>query len=226
MAGEKKYTQAELKKKVKAELVTMLDEEGLEADDDWTVGDYRAALLEVEAADEDEADDELDDEAEDEEDDDDIEADDIEADEVDEEPAKAPAKKKSTAKAKTDDDGDGVLAAKQVATLLNTEAKTLRQFFRSAASTVESVGSGGRYEFSEADVPKIKSEFEAWKSGHASRGSKRTGEGSTRTRSRGPKVAEITEVDEVEELEIEELEDEELDDADLSLDEADDEEDD
>jgi hypothetical protein len=52
--------------------------------------------------------------------------------------------------------------AKQVATRCGTDAKTMRKFFRSKASTVEPVGQGGRYEFASDDLPKIKREFDAW----------------------------------------------------------------
>lgn len=60
-------------------------------------------------------------------------------------------------------------SAKQVATKLNTDAKTIRKFFRSDASTTEPVGQGGRYEFAESDLPQIKTEFEAWQSGQSRR---------------------------------------------------------
>lgn len=53
--------------------------------------------------------------------------------------------------------------AKQVATRCGTDSKTMRKFFRSAHSTVEPVGQGGRYEFDANDLPKIKKEFDAWK---------------------------------------------------------------
>lgn len=52
--------------------------------------------------------------------------------------------------------------AKQVATRLGTDAKTMRKFFRSKNSTVEPVGQGGRYEFAAKDLPLIKREFDAW----------------------------------------------------------------
>jgi len=53
--------------------------------------------------------------------------------------------------------------AKQVAYRCGTDAKTMRKFFRSKASTVEPVGQGGRYEFQATDMPKIKAEFDAWR---------------------------------------------------------------
>lgn len=52
--------------------------------------------------------------------------------------------------------------AKQVAGRCGTDAKTMRKFFRSAHSTVEPVGQGGRYEFAAKDLPKIQKEFTAW----------------------------------------------------------------
>src|SRR5690606_30178741 len=65
-----------------------------------------------------------------------------------------------------EDDSEPVdtLTAKQVATRLGTDAKNLRKFFRSKASTVEPVGQGGRYEFNASDFEKIKAEFDAWNS--------------------------------------------------------------
>ena len=213
MAGDKFYTEDELKKKSVAELKELaeayIDED--EIDDIKTKQPLIAAIIDNqgEPSDDDEEDDdvELDDEEEDdlelpEED----EVDDEEVDEVDDE---KPAAKERKPRAKKQVVEKDTLAAKQVATELGTDAKTLRQFFRSPASTVEAVGSGGRYEFNASDVPKIKSEFEAWKAGHAARGSKRTGEGGSK---RGRAAAqEIVEVEEVEELEIED-EDLELDD--------------
>lgn len=69
------------------------------------------------------------------------------------------------------------LTAKQVATRIGTDAKTLRKFFRSSNSTVEAVGQGGRYEFAKEDLEKIRSEFIGWntnKPARAPKGSKKT----------------------------------------------------
>lgn len=62
-----------------------------------------------------------------------------------------------------------IYTAKQVATRLGTDAKTLRKFFRSNHSTVEPVGQGGRYEFDAADMPQIKKEFVSWQKKSAAR---------------------------------------------------------
>lgn len=205
-------------------LLTLTEDDALVEADDEEVDD------EVEA--DDEVDDEEDDEAEpeaagdDELDDEDEELDDEELDEeVDivepkSKPKAAVVKKttkttttttaKPAAKPKTEG-GENTMAAKQVATALGTEAKTLRQFFRSPISTIEPVGSGGRYEFNESDIPQIKAEFETWRSAHAARGSKRGTKGSTPAKP----VEVIEEVEEIEELEL----DDELDDEDLELDE-------
>jgi hypothetical protein len=51
---------------------------------------------------------------------------------------------------------------KQVAELLGTDPRTLRQFLRSSASTFVAVGSGARYDFTERDVPTIKKKFSEW----------------------------------------------------------------
>lgn len=63
--------------------------------------------------------------------------------------------------------------AKQVATRIGTDAKTLRKFFRSAASTVEPVGQGGRYEFDAADLPKIREQFTNWNEKKPTRGAQK-----------------------------------------------------
>jgi len=211
-----KYTATELRKKVKAELEELAEAEGLELDEDATVGDYRAALLEVEDNDDDEVDDEVDDEADDEEDDepardsDDEEDDDElpEVDDIDEAPVKkkTPAKKTKYTDGGKDGEGNKLLGAKEVATQIGTDAKTLRQFFRSGKSSFEAVGAGGRYEFSEADLPKIKSEFETWKLNKPGRG-RATGSGSSTPRKRGkaePKpedtIEEVEEVDDLDDL--------------------------
>ena len=59
--------------------------------------------------------------------------------------------------------------AKQVAARCGTDAKTMRKFFRSAHSTVEPVGQGGRYDFAAKDLPKIHREFAAWSKRSAGR---------------------------------------------------------
>jgi len=199
----KLFTRQELTKKTVSDLKELAEENGIDIEEleDTKKPTLINALLEIEVDEDEEELDEEEVEVEEEEELDDEEE--IEADEVDEVEEEKPAKK---TKKPAVTEGT-TLAAKQVATILGTEAKTLRQFFRSPASTIEPVGSGGRYEFNESDVPIIQKEFEAWKAGHASRGAKR-GEGSTRSRNkRGAKVAEVTEVEEIEELEIEELED-------------------
>lgn len=239
----KLYTEAGLKKKTIADLKELMAEHGWEDFEDLKKAELIENLLTEEAPSEDEVDDEVDDapadEVDDEEEDDEeleLPAPDDEVDDIEEE-AKPEAKPKRTraAKATTDKptkataDGESTLAAKQVALILKTEAKTLRQFFRSEASTVEKVGSGGRYEFAESDLPKIKEEFASWKSAHGSRGTKRgpKGEGE---KTAGEAIEEIESIDEIEELEDEaadtkpadtsdEVDDTEIDDDDLELDE-------
>lgn len=91
--------------------------------------------------------------------------------------------------------------AKQIATRIGTDAKTLRKFFRSAHSTVTPVGFGGRYEFDKDDLPKIKQEFDGWKSNASKRGRPRV----------APVIEESddsVEIDDIDE-ELEELDDEE-----------------
>lgn len=51
------------------------------------------------------------------------------------------------------------LGAKQVATRIGTDAKTFRKFLRQSGG---GVGQGRRYDFPEAEVPKLAKEFSAW----------------------------------------------------------------
>lgn len=221
------YTKAELAKKPKAELLELIETHQLEVDEDATVADLRLALLDVDEVEEVEEEEELEEEddapADEEEEEDDLEL--PEEDEVDEAP---PAAKKSTAKAKQTkyteggktEGGEKLLGAKEVATAAGTDAKSLRQFFRSGKSSFEAVGAGGRYEFKESDVAKIAEEFTAWKAGKPGRGARAEGSTPSGKRTRGRAVAADEVIEEVEE--IEELEDlEELDEDDLELEEED-----
>lgn len=98
--------------------------------------------------------------------------------------------------------------AKQIATRIGTDAKTLRKFFRSPASTVEPVGQGGRYVFDAADLPKIQGEFNKWNSNKKPRGS-----GLKRST---PKAAVEVIEDDTETLSLDDdLEDDEIDDLEL-----------
>lgn len=202
-------------------------------DEDELEDELEEELEEEEDIDLDEEDDELPEEDEEEarldaikaELDEEYEADLPEEDDI-EEPAKPAAKKKSTSKPKVEKSGD-TLAAKQVATILSenlktaVDAKTLRQFFRSSASTVEAVGSGGRYEFAIEDVPTIEKEFKAWKEGHASRGTKRSGgRGKASASQVIEEVEEIEEIEELDEISDEDLA-EEFDEDELELEEED-----
>jgi len=198
------YTKSELGKKTLADLKALAKEHDIEIVKGWSKADLVETLLEVEIAElEEDLEDELEDELDEELDEEELDEELLEEDDIEPEPAPKKTKGKTATK-KPAQEGD-TLAAKQVATLLGTEAKTLRQFFRSPASTVEAVGSGGRYEFLETDIPKIKSEFETWKAQHASRGAKRGSGKSSKP------AEEIEEVEEIEELDLEdELDDEEL----------------
>lgn len=222
------YTKDELRAQSLTELKSLAEDHDIEFDGKPTKLEIITELMKITSertVDETELDDEVEDDDELDEDElDDEELDDDEIDEIVSKPvakaAKAskataakPAKAKAAKAPRAEGEGE-LLAAKQVATMLGTEAKTLRQFFRSPASTLEAVGSGGRYEFTEADVPQIKLEFDAWRAGHAARGASRAAgkKGSTPT---GKAAVSIEEVEEIEELELdddEELDDEELDD--------------
>lgn len=54
------------------------------------------------------------------------------------------------------------LSTADIATELGTTPRTLRQFLRSSTSTYSAVGSGARYEFTDADLPTLRSRFTTW----------------------------------------------------------------
>lgn len=213
------FTKSELTKKTRADLLELAEKHSLDYDEDATKADLIALLLEVEAPDDEEVDDteeddeEIDDSEEEPELPDDEEEDDVEV--IEEKPKPAAKKTKYTESGKSDD-GEKLLGAKEVATQLGTDAKTLRQFFRSGKSThFTAVGAGGRYEFKESDVEKIGAEFNAWKANKPGRGRGGSSEGGTSTRKRGAKVTKpedtIEEIEEIEELEdLEDLEEDDL----------------
>lgn len=64
------------------------------------------------------------------------------------------------------------LSSKQIAEILDTEPRTLRRFLRDDP-TYRNAGSGGRYEFTERDVPTLKKRFSAWLAGVEARRAKR-----------------------------------------------------
>lgn len=51
---------------------------------------------------------------------------------------------------------------KEIAALIGTTPRTLRQFLRSPMSTFVAVGSGARYDFTEKDVPTLQRRFTEW----------------------------------------------------------------
>lgn len=53
-------------------------------------------------------------------------------------------------------------SAKDAAAELGTDGKTLRRFLRTPDSGFIPVGSGGSYEFSTGDMPKLKTNFAKW----------------------------------------------------------------
>lgn len=95
------------------------------------------------------------------------------------------------------------LSAKEVATKLETDARTLRKFLRSDAKSKggkvgeDTPGKGGRYSFTAAEVKSLRKKFSAWEKANAAR-----------------KAEKETDEDEVEvsevEGEVEEVTDEEL----------------
>jgi len=51
---------------------------------------------------------------------------------------------------------------REAATAIGTEPKVLRRFLRDASSTYTAVGSGSRYDFTDADIPELARRFAAW----------------------------------------------------------------
>lgn len=181
MTTEMPTTEAGLKKLTLPVLRKFAEDLGI--DPKQTKPKLIASLLDPPELD-DEVDDELeDDELEDTPAEDDEELDDDE-DEADDEPivdgtvtadSIVAAVDKAIDKVEPPEPSGETLTAKQVATRIGTDAKTLRKFFRSPNSTVEAVGQGGRYEFAKEDLELIRSEFTKWnteKPARAPRGSK------------------------------------------------------
>lgn len=93
------------------------------------------------------------------------------------------------------------LSAKDVATLCNTDAKTLRKFLRTWFSETERnlPGQGGRYEFTKAEANKVVKAF-------AAAPKKVTGEGKASKSKRETSVMEV-DVDEIiEDFDLDDLE--------------------
>jgi len=53
--------------------------------------------------------------------------------------------------------------AKQLARAIGVDARQLRKFFRTRASSDIAVGRGGRYNFKAEDLPRVREEFRAWR---------------------------------------------------------------
>lgn len=75
-----------------------------------------------------------------------------------------------------DQDGDHLVAevlnSKTVASELGTEPRTLRRFLRDDP-TYRNAGSGGRYNFTERDLPTLRKRFANWQAGVEERRAKR-----------------------------------------------------
>lgn len=82
-------------------------------------------------------------------------------------------------------DGDDGLTAKQAATMLGTDAKTLRKFLRSKNGTI---GQGKRWAIAEDDIPALKADFEAWGTGKRKSEPKAEGTTPPAAKKKGSKV--------------------------------------
>lgn len=141
------------------------------------------------------------------------------------EPAKPAAKKATTSQSTDKPIEREEYTAKQIATRINTDAKTLRKFFRSSASTVEPVGQGGRYNFDAADLPKIREEFEKWNTNKKPRGAgfKKKAAATVDAIEDDSETLELDEdIEEDEELEFEDPTDDDLEELEDDLSEFDD----
>lgn len=67
------------------------------------------------------------------------------------------------------EEAGATFSAKQVATRIGTDAKTFRKFLR---ATNQAVGQGGRYEFPQSDLERLKTEFAAYSNGKTPRAAK------------------------------------------------------
>lgn len=63
----------------------------------------------------------------------------------------------------------GTIDTKAVAAALGTEPKILRRFLRDPKSTYAAVGSGARYNFTDADLPELSRRFSEWSGSKSSR---------------------------------------------------------
>ncbi|MGX9924141.1 hypothetical protein ACWIG4_30305 [Streptomyces sp. NPDC002248] len=60
-------------------------------------------------------------------------------------------------------------SAKQVAHRIGADPKQLRKFLRDPKSEYDAVGQGGRYDFPESELPRIREAFHSWSSGKSRR---------------------------------------------------------
>lgn len=73
---------------------------------------------------------------------------------------------------------------REVAEALKTDPKRLRRFLRSDV-TYRNAGQGGRYEFTEKDLPTLRKRFDAWQNGKPSSPAKGDPDRPARRRRRG-----------------------------------------
>lgn len=100
--------------------------------------------------------------------------------------------------------GGEMLTAKAAASLLKTDGRTLRKFLRKEFGTV---GQGQRWEIDPADMPELKTKFEAWGKGSSTKESKET-KAKTKSEAKRPEPVADLDADELEEIsDIDEIED-------------------
>lgn len=86
-----------------------------------------------------------------------------------------------------------VLSSKMVAQEIGTEPRTLRRFLRDDP-TYRNAGSGGRYAFTQRDLPTLRKRFASWQAGVEARRAKRDTSGlvnRTKAAREEPEVIEI-----------------------------------
>lgn len=84
-----------------------------------------------------------------------------------------------------------MMDSKEVAEQLGTTGKKLRKFLRSPMSTFTAVGSGGRYSFTEEDLPTLRTKFEQWEKGGTSPRKKPTPSDSGMVRNTTPRRSQL-----------------------------------
>ena len=109
---------------------------------------------------------------------------------------------------------DTTLTAKQAATKLGTDARTLRKFFR-ATPDIEAVGRGGKYEIDAKELPAIRKAFKVWEKAEAKAAEERAARKAAKAIAKKSHDEDAAKADDIDEYaELEEPTDDDLEDLD------------